>query len=69
MKNPYKIWETLKDMYLRYIEVGLPLADEGLARERRKLYEVPGVICNPPIIELVTTYPEGDTLELVCQQS
>ncbi len=69
MKNPYKIWETLKDMYLRYIEVGLPLADEGLARERRKLYEVPGVICQPPIIELVPKYPEGDTLELVCQQS
>lgn len=68
MNNPIKIWEELKTIYLKYIDSGLPLRDEHLIKERRKLYEEPGVICQPPIIELVPRYKEVCTLQEACNE-
>jgi len=66
MNNPIKIWKELKDIYLKYIDSGLPLIDKRYIQERRKLYEQPGAICQPPIIELVPRYKEVSTLKDIC---
>lgn len=66
MNNPLKLWQELKEIYLKYIDSGLPLIDERYAIERRKLYDIPGVICQPPIIELVPKYEEVSTLNSAC---
>ena len=68
MNNPIKIWRELKSIYLKYIDSGLPLNNENLVRERRKLYEEPGSICQPPIIELVPRYKEVATLMEACNE-
>src|ERR1035437_1002321 len=66
MDNPIKIWRELREIYLKYIDSGLPLAYEKLIKERRSLYEQGKAICQPPIIELVTSYEEVATLSDVC---
>ncbi len=68
MNNPIKIWRELKKIYLKYIDSGLPLSNEHLVKERRKLYQEPGVICQPPIIELVPKYEEVATLKEACDE-
>jgi len=68
MENPIKIWKTLKDIYLRYIDSGLELFEPVLASERRKLLEAPGAIAQPPILEFVTKYPETVTLREACSR-
>jgi DEAD/DEAH box helicase domain-containing protein len=68
MNNPIKIWRDLKDIYLRYIDSGLPLIDKRYALERRELYSQPGAICQPPIIEFVPRYKEVATLKEACKE-
>jgi DEAD/DEAH box helicase domain-containing protein len=68
MNNPIKIWKELKDIYLKYIDSGLPLIDDRLIKERRRLYEHPGTICQPPILELVPKYDEMMTLAEACKE-
>lgn len=67
MNNPIKIWRELRDIYLKYIDSGLPLNDKNYTLERRKLYQQPGAICQPPIIELVPRYKEVATLNDACK--
>lgn len=66
MKNPIKLWHELKKIYLKYIDSGLPLIDQRYSKERKKLFDIPGAICQPPIIELVPKYKEGGTLHSTC---
>ena len=66
MDNPIKIWRELREIYLKYIDSGLPLIRKELIRERRKLYEQGSAICQPPIIELVPSYEEVASLTQVC---
>jgi len=66
MDNPIKIWRELKNIYLKYIDSGLPLSHDKLIKERRNLYEQGTAICQPPIIELVSSYEEVATLSEVC---
>jgi len=68
MNNPIKIWSELKDIYLKYIDSGLPLIENKLVEERRRLYNEPGAICQPPIIELVPKYEEVTTLKEACEE-
>lgn len=70
MNNPIKIWRELKSIYLKYIDSGLPLSDDRLAEERRALFNEPGAICQPPIIELVSNYETKDdlTISQACDQ-
>jgi DEAD/DEAH box helicase domain-containing protein len=67
MNNPIKIWKELKNVYLKYLDSGLPLIDERYIQERRKLYETSGAICQPPILELVPKYDEVMTLQDACK--
>ena len=69
MDNPIKIWRELKEIYLKYIDSGLPLSNEKLIKERRALYENSATICQPPIVELVPGYKEVATLEEVCNDA
>lgn len=69
MNNPIKIWRDLKDIYLKYINSGLPLSDKHYVDERSKLYEQQGAICQPPIIELVPRYKEVATLKDACKEN
>lgn len=69
MNNPIKVWRELKDTYIRYIESGLPLSENYYNKERRKLYDEPEAICQPPIIELVPRYEETKTLTEVCNEN
>ncbi|MBF0232532.1 MAG: DEAD/DEAH box helicase [Desulfamplus sp.] len=69
MNNPIELWHNLKEIYLKYIHSGLPLAENYYQDERQKLYEIPGAICQPPIIELVPKYEEIATLTEVCKQN
>jgi DEAD/DEAH box helicase domain-containing protein len=68
MNNPIKIWRELKEIYLKYIDSGLPLIEEKLAEERRKLYNELGAICQPPIIELVPRYEEVSSITETCKE-
>jgi len=66
MNNPIKIWEELQQIYLKYIDSGLPLKHEKLIQERKKLLNEKDVICKLPIIELVPKYPEKIGLSEAC---
>jgi len=68
MKNPLSIWRELRDIYLKYIDSGLPLKHPRLIEERKALLEERDVICKDPILELVPNYPEVMTLEEACKE-
>jgi DEAD/DEAH box helicase domain-containing protein len=68
MNNPIKIWREIKETYLKYIDSGLPLNRQQYVSERRELYEQPGAICQPPIIEFVPMYKEGLSLRDACNK-
>ena len=59
MINPVAIGRNLKDIYLKYLDTGIPLREKCYIDERRRLYEINGVIMQSPIIELVNKY-EGE---------
>lgn len=68
MINPVAIGRNLKDIYLKYLDTGIPLREKCYIDERRKLYETNGVIMQSPIIEIVNKY-EGDIeLSKLCVQ-
>ena len=50
MNNSIKIWQELRNIYLKYIDNGLPLINNHLTNERRKLYKQPGTICQPQLL-------------------
>ena len=66
MNNPIKLWKELKRIYLKYVDSGLPLIDNRYSMERKKLLNIPGAICQPPIIELVQKYEEQSSLHSAC---
>lgn len=58
MTNAFDIWSEIKNIFLKYIDTGLPMYDKRLEEERRLLYEKDDAICKKPIIELPTKYKE-----------
>ena len=66
MNNPIKIFRELQNVYLKYINSGLPFSREEYTNERNELMNEPGTICQPPIIELVPKYHEKATLKEFC---
>ena len=66
MNNPIKIYNEIKDAYLKYINSGLPFFREEYNKERNELLQATGTICQPPIIELVPKYHERATLKEFC---
>jgi DEAD/DEAH box helicase domain-containing protein len=56
MSNPTRLFEDLRDMYLRYLESPFDLRYEDLVAERRQLLDADGRIYRLPLIEPVPTY-------------
>ena len=54
--NPIQLWEKLRENYLRYLDSGIPLIADQYIQERRRLFEEPGALCQPPIFERVPKY-------------
>lgn len=66
MNNPIKIFYELRNVYLKYINSGLPFSRKEYNEERNELMEETGTICQPPIIEIVPKYNEKATLKDFC---
>ena len=54
--NPIALWERLKSVYIKYLNAGIPLANDAYAEEREKLFSESGAVCQPPILERVPKY-------------
>lgn len=67
MNNPLKIFRDLQNVYLKYINSGLPFSRNEYNEERNSLMNEPGTICQPPIIEIVPKYHEKATLRDFCK--
>jgi DEAD/DEAH box helicase domain-containing protein len=68
MNNAFEVWRELKNIYLKYIDTGLPIKDKKLESERRQLLLEPNAICKSPIIELVPRYEDYCTLLVACEK-
>lgn len=67
MNNPIKIYNSLYDTYIKYINSGLPFFRDEYNEERNELLKEQGTISQPPIIELVPKYQEKASLEAFCK--
>lgn len=54
--NPIRLFENLRDMYLRYLDSPFDLRYENLTAERRSLLDQDGRIYRQPLIEPVPAY-------------
>jgi DEAD/DEAH box helicase domain-containing protein len=68
MNNAFAIWKELKDIYLKYIDTGLPIKYKKLEEERKALLLETDAVCKTPIIELVPRYKEYCTLKEACKK-
>jgi Lhr-like helicase len=66
MNNPIKIYNEIRDAYLKYINSGLPFFRNEYNLERNELLRSAGTISQPPIIELVPKYHEKASLKEFC---
>lgn len=66
MNDPIKIYQDLKETYLKYINSGIPFFDEHYNRERYELMSETGTICQPPIVELVPQYKGKASIDEFC---
>ena len=57
--NPIRLFEDLRDMYLRYLDSPFDLRYEDLTRERRGLLDQDGRIYRQPLIEPIPAYRES----------
>lgn len=68
MTNAFDIWSEIKNIYLKYIDTGLPMYEKKLEEERRQLYDKDDAICKKPIIELTTKYKEYLSVVDACKE-
>lgn len=66
MNNPIKIYNEIREAYLKYINSGLPFFREEYNKERNELLQATGTISQPPIIEIVPKYHEKASLKEFC---
>lgn len=66
MIDAIRIGNELRDEYLRYLDTGIKLKYESAKAERKKLFEVPGVLMQPPFIEVTNKYTGVETLKDAC---
>lgn len=69
MNNPIKIHNTLRDLYLKYINSGMPFFYDFYNREREELLLAESTICQPPIIEIVQKYKEECSIKELCREN
>jgi DEAD/DEAH box helicase domain-containing protein len=62
MTDPIDIHEELKNIYLKYVQTQFPFRYQKLVAERRALFEQDGAICKDPILELVPSYEQLETI-------
>ena len=66
--NPNRLFEDLRDMYLRYLDSPFDLRYEDLTRERQNLLDQDGRIYRHPLIEPVPAYrTSGDSFGQAAQ--
>lgn len=68
MNNAFDVWRELRNIYLKYIDTGLPIKYKQLEAERKELLLQPEAICKKPIIELVPRYEEYCSLQEACDR-
>ena len=61
-----KIGEELREEYLRYLDTGIKLRYESAREERRRLFEQPGILLQPPFVEITNKYIGHKTMKQVC---
>ncbi|BCS86643.1 hypothetical protein prwr041_25360 [Prevotella herbatica] len=66
MNDPIKIYEDLKETYLKYINSAIPFFDEHYNSERRDLMSETGTICKSPIVELIPQYKGKASIDEFC---
>jgi DEAD/DEAH box helicase domain-containing protein len=66
MNNAFEVWRELQNIYLKYIDTGLPIRYKKLEKERKELLLEYDAICKRPIIELVPRYKDFCTLKEAC---
>jgi DEAD/DEAH box helicase domain-containing protein len=59
---------TLQKAYREYLYSTLPLADDALDRERRRVLGAEGILHREPMIERIARYEERDTLLEACRE-
>ena len=64
----FQIWREIKDVYLKYIDTGLPLKNSLLEDERRLLFENGDSVSKMPIVEFTPKYSEYRTLAETCRE-
>lgn len=69
MNDPIKIYEDLKETYLKYINSGIPFFEEHYNSERNELMSETGTICQPPIVELVPQYKGKASIDDFCKDN
>lgn len=68
MNNPIQLFDSLRDMYLRYLDSPFDFRYAELRAERRALLDADGRIYREPLIEPVPLYePSGQTFSAMVQ--
>lgn len=60
MRNPTAVFDSLREMYIRYLNSPFDLRYEDLVQERRELIDQDGRIYRRPLIEAVPAYRKCD---------
>ncbi len=72
MKEPMidaiKIGRELREEYLGYLDTGIKIRYQSARKERRVIFETPGVLMQPPFIEVTNKYTGNETLQEVCSR-
>ncbi len=72
MKEPMidaiKIGRELRDEYLGYLDTGIKIRYRSAREERKKLFEIPGVLMQPPFIEITNKYIGKETPAEACSR-
>ena len=72
MKEPMidaiKIGRELREEYLGYLDTGIKIRYQSAREERKKLFEIPGVLMQPPFIEVTNKYTGNETLDEACSR-
>ncbi len=72
MKEPMidaiRIGKELREEYLGYLDTGIKIKYQSARKERKVLFETPGVLMQPPFIEITNKYTGIETLQEACSR-
>lgn len=68
MNDPFKIFDSIRQTYLRYLESKFRVRYEALMSERRAMLDQDGQLWREPLLEPIAPYlPSGFTIAEACQ--